>query len=80
MPPGTTTDPIPASQVPVELLHHFPLADALLEGASLADYFKKSVAIAKTIPLFRMSRPADFTALHAFVAHLTLLYRHDHDR
>lgn len=72
--PGSTTDPIPASQVPVELLHHFPLADALLNGKSLEDYFKKSVAIAKTIPLFRMSRPANFAALREFVAHLTSTY------
>ncbi|WP_020607024.1 hypothetical protein [Spirosoma spitsbergense] len=68
--PGSTTDPIPASRVPVELLHHFPLADALLKGKSLEDYFKKSVAIAQTIPLFRMSRPADFAGLHEFVTFL----------
>lgn len=68
--PGSTTNPLPASQVPVELLHHFPLADALLNGKPLEDYFKKSVAIAQTIPLFRMSRPANFTALYEFVAHL----------
>lgn len=71
---GSTTDLLPASQVPVELLHHFPLADALLNGKSLEDYFKKSVAIAQTIPLFRISRPADFTALRTFVAHLTSTY------
>ena len=69
--PGNATGPLPASQVPVELLQHFPLADALLNGISLEDYFKKSVAIAQTIPLFRMRRPATFTALHEFVAHLT---------
>ncbi len=68
--PGSITDPLPASQVPVELLHHFPLADALLNGKPLEDYFKKSVAIAQNIPLFRMSRPANFTALYEFVAHL----------
>ena len=72
--PGSTTGPLPASQVPVELLHHFPLADALLNGKSLEDYFRKSVAIAQTIPLFRMRRPATFTALHEFVARLTSTY------
>ena len=72
--PGSTPDPIPASQVPVELLHHFPLADALLNGKSLEDYFKKSVAIAQNIPLFRMSRPANFAALYEFVAHLKSTY------
>ena len=75
--PGSTTDQIPASQVPVELLHHFPLADALLNGKSLEDYFKKSVAIAQTIPLFRMSRPANFAALYEFVTHLKLTYCHE---
>lgn len=68
--PGSTTNPTPASQVPVELLHHFPLADALLNGKALENYFKKSVAIAQNIPLFRMSRPANFAALYVFVAHL----------
>jgi len=68
--PGSITDPLPTSQVPVELLRHFPLADALLNGKPLEDYFKKSVAIAQIIPLFRMSRPANFAALYEFVAHL----------
>lgn len=69
--PGNVATPLPSSQVPVELLHHFPLPDALLAGEGLKDYFEKSVAIARNTPLFRMSRPADFTALHTFVDHLT---------
>jgi hypothetical protein len=68
--PGSIATPLPSSQVPVELLQHFPLPDALLCGKDLKDYFEKSVAIARTTPLFRMSRPADFTALHTFVDHL----------
>lgn len=69
--PGSGDAPIPSSQVPVELLHHFPLPDTLLTGEALKDYFKKSVAIARTTPLFRMSRPADFTTLYAFVDQLS---------
>ncbi len=69
--PGSGPAPIPSSQVPVELLHHFPLPDTLLTGKALKDYFEKSVAIAKTTPLYRMSRPANFMALHAFVDHLS---------
>lgn len=68
--PGSTVTPLPSSQVPVELLHHFPLPDALLSGKKLKDYFEKSAAIARTTPLFRMSRPADFTALYTFVDQL----------
>lgn len=68
--PGSRTDPLPASQIPVELLRHFPLADALLNGKTLDDYFKKSISIAQNIPLFRISRPANFTALYEFIAHL----------
>ncbi len=58
---------LPASQVPVELLRYFPLPDALLSGDGLNEYFEKSVAIARTTPLFRMSRPADFAKLYGFV-------------
>ncbi len=72
--PGSGSAPIPSSQVPVELLHHFPLPDTLLAGKALKDYFEKSVAIAQTTPLYRMSRPADFTALRAFVDHLSTTY------
>lgn len=68
---GCVVAPLPASQVPVELLRHFPLADALLTGLPLKEYFEKSVAIAQTTPVCRMSRPVDFTALDAFVAQLT---------
>ncbi|MBC3784077.1 serine kinase [Spirosoma utsteinense] len=71
--PGRVDSPLPSSQVPVELLHHFPLPDALLTGKGLKDYFEKSVALARTTPLFRMSRPADFAALHTFVDQLNAI-------
>jgi hypothetical protein len=55
------------SERPIALLSYFPLPDLLLRGGQLKDHFEKSVAIARTTPVFRMSRPADFTKLHAFV-------------
>ena len=55
------------SERPIALLSYFPLPDLLLRGEQLKDHFEKSVAIARTTPIFRMSRPADFTKLHAFV-------------
>ncbi len=68
--PGSITTPVLSSQVPVELLHHFPLPDALLNGLELKKCFEQSVAIARTTPLFRMSRPATFTDLYSFVDRL----------
>lgn len=63
---------VASSQVPVELLNHFPLPDSLLAGKTLKDYFEKSVQIAQTTPLFKLSRPADFTELYAFVNSLKI--------
>ena len=65
-------DLLPTSQIPVELLRYFPLADALLQGEPLKSYFEKTVAIARTTPVCRMPRPANFTALYEFVAQLTI--------
>lgn len=61
---------LPPSRVPVELLSYFPLPDALLSGASLKAYFETSAAIARSIPVSTMNRPANFTKLRAFVEHL----------
>lgn len=75
LPPNQTessTDRLATSQIPVELLRHFPLADALLNGKALEAYFKQSVIIAQNSPLFRINRPIDFTSLHNFVANLPL--------
>lgn len=59
--------PIPAFQAPIELVSYFPLADAMLQGQALKAYFEKSVAIAQTVPMQKMSRPADFEKLYQFV-------------
>ena len=75
--PGSIDVPLINSQIPVELLHHFPLPDALLVGQELKDFFVKSVGIARTIPLFRMSRPADFAALQTFVEYLNVTCCHE---
>ena len=61
---------LPQSQVPVELLRYFPLPDALLQGHALKTYFEMSAAIARTVPVSTMSRPANFAKLQAFVEHL----------
>ena len=69
-PPQSIPIPVtqrPTHQVPLELLSYFPLADALLQGGVLKTYFEKSVQIAQSVPLYEMSRPADFTKLYAFV-------------
>ncbi|GAB2560441.1 serine kinase [Spirosoma areae] len=58
------------SQTPIELLSYFPLADALLQGQALKNHFEQSIILANAVPVFRMSRPPDFTALHAFVDQL----------
>jgi len=59
--------------VPIELLSYFPLPDGLLSGQVLKDYFKKSVTIAQTIPLYKMSRPGNFIKLYEFVSYLEKL-------
>jgi len=69
-PLGTITKQIPQSQAPVELIRYFPLPDALLNGEALKEYFEKSITIAKTIPVLKLSRPADFTKLYEFVDYL----------
>lgn len=61
---------VPKHQIPLELLSYFPLADALLQGEPLKDYFEKSITLAQVVPLVKISRPADFTKLRAFVNHL----------
>ncbi|QIP15390.1 serine kinase [Spirosoma aureum] len=65
-----TLKPISKSQLPIELLNHFPLPDSLLTGNSLKDYFEKSILIANTTPLYKMSRPSDFVKLHQFVEYI----------
>jgi hypothetical protein len=62
-------------QIPVELLRYFPLPDALLQGDTLKTYFDASVQIARTVSVFRLLRPADFTDLYAFVDNLKTQFR-----
>lgn len=66
---GTVSE-VPMSQRPIELVSYFPLPDTLLQGEALKEHFEKSVRIAHTISLFRLSRPASFKKLYAFVDHL----------
>ncbi|GAB3543537.1 serine kinase [Spirosoma fluminis] len=68
---GGSTELLLQSQVPVELLGYFPLPDSLLRGASLKDFFEKSSSIARSVPVIRMSRPANFARLYDFVEYLT---------
>ncbi|MCK8493627.1 serine kinase [Spirosoma sp. RP8] len=65
-----TPKQVSKSQLPIELLNHFPLPDLLLTGQSLKAYFEKSAVIASSIPLFKLNRPANFAKLHEFVAYL----------
>ncbi|AQG78239.1 HPr kinase/phosphorylase [Spirosoma montaniterrae] len=55
------------SQVPVGLLGHFPLADAMLQGEALRRYFEQSVQLARTVRVATLSRPENFDRLLAFV-------------
>ncbi|GAB4015807.1 serine kinase [Spirosoma koreense] len=61
---------VPKSQRPIELLGYFPLPDFLLQGLALKDHFEKSVALANSTPLHKLSRPATFAKLYEFVDHL----------
>ncbi len=74
--PGVQIEPVPISQIPVELLHHFPLADALLIGKPLKEYFEKSVVIAQRTPLSQVRRPANFALLIDFVEQLKATHNH----
>lgn len=67
---GNPMQAISKSQVPIELLNHFPLPDGLLSGKALKDYFEKSVVVANSVPVIRMNRPADFQTLYKFVEYL----------
>lgn len=70
----STISEVPMSQRPIELLSYFPLPDALLHGEPLKDHFEKSVVIANTAPLHKMSRPANFAKLYDFVDYLKTTY------
>ncbi|SFC61910.1 phosphoenolpyruvate carboxykinase (ATP) [Spirosoma endophyticum] len=67
---NTEISQLDKSEGPVALLSYFPLPDLLLRGGQLKDHFEKSVTIAQTTPIFRMSRPADFAKLYAFVDYM----------
>ncbi|GAB4022938.1 hypothetical protein GCM10028808_71920 [Spirosoma migulaei] len=62
-----TSFQVPKHQIPIELISYFPLADSLLQGTPLKDYFEKSTTLAHSVPVIKLSRPADFSRLHAFV-------------
>jgi hypothetical protein len=66
---GTISE-VPLSQRPIELLSYFPLPDSLLQGEALKDHFEKSIQIANTTPLYKLSRPANFAKLYEFVDYL----------
>ncbi|UFH51913.1 serine kinase [Spirosoma sp. KNUC1025] len=66
----TASQLVPVSQRPIELLSYFPLPETLLHGEPLKDHFEKSVLIANSTPLYRLSRPANFAKLYEFVEHL----------
>ncbi|GAB3943448.1 hypothetical protein GCM10028805_09700 [Spirosoma harenae] len=68
---------LPKHQVPIALLRHFPLPDSLLEGKVLKDYFDNSVALAHSVALFNMNRPADFANLQAFADELKTEMSHE---
>lgn len=68
--PADSSQSLPRSQVPVELLRYFPLPDSLLSGVALKAYFEKSIAIAEATPVFRMQRPVDFTSLYTYIEQL----------
>ena len=70
---GTSSE-VPMSQRPIELLSYFPLPDSLLQGKSLKDHFEKSIRIAHTTPISKLSRPADFAKLYEFVDYLKTTY------
>ncbi|WP_338876487.1 serine kinase [Spirosoma sp. SC4-14] len=67
---GNPMHPVAKSQVPIELLNHFPLPDGLLNGTALKDYFEKSIEVANAISVVRMNRPANFQTLYDFVEYL----------
>lgn len=69
--PKFATEQLPTSQVPTALLGYFPLPDALLTGPALRTFFEQSVGIARSVPVFSLSRPADYASLYAFVEHLS---------
>ncbi|CCH54016.1 HPr kinase [Fibrisoma limi BUZ 3] len=63
-------EPVPMSQVPVELIGYFPLPDSLLNGLWLKEFFEKSVAVAQSVPTAKLSRPPNFSTLYEFVEHI----------
>ncbi|GAB4053997.1 serine kinase [Spirosoma litoris] len=62
-----TYSQVPQHQIPIELLAYFPLADSMLKGEPLKNFFEKSVLMAHAVSITKMSRPADFVQLYAFV-------------
>ncbi|TDB61143.1 phosphoenolpyruvate carboxykinase (ATP) [Arundinibacter roseus] len=51
------------TEVPIELVRHFPLATHLLEGKVLHQHFLQSMWCAAAASIWRKRRPADFKAL-----------------
>jgi hypothetical protein len=55
------------TEVPVELVRHFPLATHLLVGKDLQRHFTQSIRCAASASVWRMRRPKDFAALEEWV-------------
>lgn len=62
---------VAASQVPFQLLKHFPLPHQLLRGAYLQKHFVQSLNIARHVKMERLQRPKDFAALENWVTDFT---------
>lgn len=56
-----------SSQIPIELIKHFPLPEQLLKGNVLKMYFEKSILIAKHAKAFEVSRSASFEEIPNFI-------------
>ncbi|MBB5282798.1 hypothetical protein HNQ92_000919 [Rhabdobacter roseus] len=55
-------------EVPMETLKYFPLPKQFLNQPTIKKLFTQSLQCARTVPICRMRRPADFAALQAWVA------------
>ena len=58
---------IPSSQVPFELLKHFPLPHQLLKDKYLQKHFIECLQIARNVPVIRQKRPEGFENLMNWV-------------
>lgn len=58
---------ISPTQVPFELLKHFPLPHQLLKGTYLQKHFMESLQIAANVPIIKQKRPEGFDNLRNWV-------------